>query len=542
MPRCGLYGNLVPGSGGGGEPVSPEQIEVAVNKYLTENPVQAGATEEQAHQIEQNKQDIGSLSEDIEKTKQKLGFEFLYNYIGRWSQGSINYKTGYATSNTSLTYARTNKPINNLNYIQCVADFEFSVYAYADSTFDNFIGVLNQNGEYSKAEQSLPILSGKVILNTEYYYRFVVKYKNGQNFNGYDIKPLYIINEKTSLYDDVSYLKKEISEKISFDDSFSTRAKIDIYKNANGYFTTFNIKDFEIKNNEKKVYYISPDGNDENNGLTPDKPLKLLSTALSKEDCLTVICLEGTYTSDNGIVNTVIENKNIIGIGNSIFDFGSAESVQIDGNAYIENITFKGGWQNFKAALLDNNILYLNKCNFVDCKAFNSISILGGTIFLYKCFCKGSYYDGFNYHNNGASIPNVVEIECSSELTGNPSVYESENGNSCNGSTIHNNAKIIRLNCNYKISHGGVIADKTGMSYNIGCVASYSSITDVSDDRFKANYWFEGDTTSWILGCKSFGSKYDISAALGSTIYTDNMFSNNYKDEQSNIFLISSGK
>ena len=39
MPRCGLYGNLVPGSGGGGEPVSPEQIESAVNKYLTENPI-----------------------------------------------------------------------------------------------------------------------------------------------------------------------------------------------------------------------------------------------------------------------------------------------------------------------------------------------------------------------------------------------------------------------------------------------------------------------------------------------------------------------
>lgn len=39
MPRSGLYGNLVPGSGGGSEPVSPEQIEAAVNKYLTENPI-----------------------------------------------------------------------------------------------------------------------------------------------------------------------------------------------------------------------------------------------------------------------------------------------------------------------------------------------------------------------------------------------------------------------------------------------------------------------------------------------------------------------
>lgn len=61
MPRCGLYGNLVPGSGGGSEPVSPEQIEAAVNKYLTENPVQAGATAEQAAQIEKNSSDISDV-------------------------------------------------------------------------------------------------------------------------------------------------------------------------------------------------------------------------------------------------------------------------------------------------------------------------------------------------------------------------------------------------------------------------------------------------------------------------------------------------
>lgn len=48
---------------GGG--VSPEQIEEAVNNYLTENPVQAGATEEQAQQIEQNKQDIINIKNKL---------------------------------------------------------------------------------------------------------------------------------------------------------------------------------------------------------------------------------------------------------------------------------------------------------------------------------------------------------------------------------------------------------------------------------------------------------------------------------------------
>ena len=45
---------------------TPEQIQQAVDNYLEENPVQPGATVEQAAQIEKNKQDISSLSEDID--------------------------------------------------------------------------------------------------------------------------------------------------------------------------------------------------------------------------------------------------------------------------------------------------------------------------------------------------------------------------------------------------------------------------------------------------------------------------------------------
>ena len=57
--------------------LTPEEIENAVNKYLKENPVQPGATTEQAQQIEQNKTDIallkketGSLKEDIESIQE----------------------------------------------------------------------------------------------------------------------------------------------------------------------------------------------------------------------------------------------------------------------------------------------------------------------------------------------------------------------------------------------------------------------------------------------------------------------------------------
>lgn len=45
--------------------LTPEEIENAVNKYLKENPVQPGATTEQAAQIEQNKKDVASLKENL---------------------------------------------------------------------------------------------------------------------------------------------------------------------------------------------------------------------------------------------------------------------------------------------------------------------------------------------------------------------------------------------------------------------------------------------------------------------------------------------
>lgn len=45
--------------------LTPEEIENAVNKYLKENPVQPGATEEQAQQIKKNTDDVASLREDL---------------------------------------------------------------------------------------------------------------------------------------------------------------------------------------------------------------------------------------------------------------------------------------------------------------------------------------------------------------------------------------------------------------------------------------------------------------------------------------------
>ena len=52
---------------------TPDVIEGAVNDYLNANPVQPGATTEQAAQIEQNKNDIADLQTDVDELKESGG-------------------------------------------------------------------------------------------------------------------------------------------------------------------------------------------------------------------------------------------------------------------------------------------------------------------------------------------------------------------------------------------------------------------------------------------------------------------------------------
>lgn len=79
---------------------TPEQIQQAVDNYLTENPVQPGATVEQAAQIEKNKTDISELSEEngvlqksLEKCENALTEEKQIVSIEQ-HENSLIYKDG----------------------------------------------------------------------------------------------------------------------------------------------------------------------------------------------------------------------------------------------------------------------------------------------------------------------------------------------------------------------------------------------------------------------------------------------------------------
>lgn len=69
--------------------LTPEEIENAVNKYLKENPVQPGATTEQAQQIEQNKTDIASLKTETDSLKEDLSNKITKFYASNQGETHI---------------------------------------------------------------------------------------------------------------------------------------------------------------------------------------------------------------------------------------------------------------------------------------------------------------------------------------------------------------------------------------------------------------------------------------------------------------------
>lgn len=98
--------------------LTPEEIENAVNKYLKENPVQPGATTEQAQQIEQNKTDIASLKTETDSLKEDLYVKtyniFDVNFLPRAFIPLTGSHAGELFLDNNDNYSATNETINVL--------------------------------------------------------------------------------------------------------------------------------------------------------------------------------------------------------------------------------------------------------------------------------------------------------------------------------------------------------------------------------------------------------------------------------------------
>ena len=383
--------------------------------------------------------------------------------------------------------------------------------------------------------------------------RFVIKRVDEGNITPSEVSSTGFELEKGQGYTG-GYAKgqKHLTGYVDFDDlmlndlswpsGFACRAQIRVLsdKTRTKFIPLFDVHSKIIKGN--KTVYISPDGDHSGTGLLPSTAVKTIAEALALKPS-TIVFLPGTYTVDKNYLDNqqITVPINLIGYGEVTIDNLEKSPIQIKNNAYIENIHFKGGINGALNPYLLNDDYYVAcyKCKFTDAKTSASLGgfrAQGGNYYMVDCEASDNFYDGFNYHAIDGHIPHVLEIDCRGYMNGIGSDYYSQN---C--STAHEGAKVIRVNCDYGYSQGGVVADANAntVSVNIGCVA-HSSLWFGSDHQnYNVSFWTGSGAIMYLIGCRSYGSNYDLSVEGSSSIYSDELFERKYNDGSGTITNIS---
>ena len=290
--------------------------------------------------------------------------------------------------------------------------------------------------------------------------------------------------------------------------------------------------------------FVAPNGVDSNNGLTPATPVKTLEQAATIGN--TIILLPGTYTSGvNFTLGVTLANVNLIGYPDAtndvIVENQGDTPITITGDAYIQDIIFREGADGaLKVALTSaNSVVCLNHCQFNESAGYGGLTVQGGTVYVYRCQANGNSKDGFNYHASSNSIvPHATEMYCEAHNNGNNDTYYSNNG-----STAHDGALVLRVNCRYSYCKGGLLADvntKT-RSYNFGitCIASSLNPSNSTEQPFQCSVYCGSGAQMWLYDVTSVGSNYDISCVdNGSGVYTNRQYGSIYKSGSVRVIVL----
>lgn len=111
-----------------------ERIKETVNEYLKENPVQSGATEEQAQQIKQNTDDVASLKEDLSNKITKF-------YASNQGETHITDSDNGKIMDMILYGKSKQKQYSGKNLIN--SDEYYSEYKQSDGTYKGAAKVFN---------------------------------------------------------------------------------------------------------------------------------------------------------------------------------------------------------------------------------------------------------------------------------------------------------------------------------------------------------------------------------------------------------------
>lgn len=470
---------------------------------------------------------VGQLKEDIED----IGIykkEDLPAYMG-----GIAVNKGYYVS--AIEYLDVKNRLRTINRITSAkeafllkAGKKYLVtvkdgYLYALQLFDSIGGAALLDFKYRSDDY-------KIEYDRDVYAAFILKKIDESDMNVSEMSNLSLI-QYDNIGEQLNVANKRETIALPFDED---KIKATIYKDNNGYYTDFNVKNCFINKKDGINVFLSPDGDDVNDGLSIRTPKKTIAGALSVKNIQTLLMSEGVYKSGkNFIAGEEIEKSiNIIGLGNVVIDNGIGEKnapICIKNSCYIESVHFSYGWNTIKVLLSESQTVVFSKCVFSDSdRADNSngLSILGGTSYVIDCKAYNNAFDGLNYHANNNIVNHTLEVNCESYNNGS-SHLTLDIGQSSNATTSHDGSYIVRLNGKYYACHGGVVADKDCKSANYGCSSGISTITDANYPDRMSNYW-TSNSEMYLYNCESYGSKYDTASIRGGTITSNTDYSSKY--------------
>ena len=177
---------------------------------------------------------------------------------------------------------------------------------------------------------------------------------------------------------------------------------------------------------------------------------------------------------------------------------------------YLENLKLYGGRPLDVRSNADTDTpkIFAKNCEFkYSTDTFNGAGLQGTALSIFdSCIASKNNYDGFNYHIDNNILPHAIEINCEGRNNGSTTQD--------NGSTIHDGAKIIRINGKYFDNTGPNVIEVNDntQSWNLGCVSSYSNIATFDTGETFAIGQTTGRGTMWLDTCIAYGGTIRIGA------------------------------
>lgn len=269
------------------------------------------------------------------------------------------------------------------------------------------------------------------------------------------------------------------------------------------------------------IYYVKTTGNDLNSGLTPALAKQTIGSAITAANNAAVSDAEirvdpGIYPDSIG--ETIIPNFNM-----NLINTNPAGEVVITGtdntvdilrvnvagtNHYLESLIFDGGARGVFA----DGVGYVvsNKCTFRNTLAplgINGYEGRGVTeSYLVDCVAHNNENDGYGYRGTSKTL----ELRCTAYNNGD-GVATSDNGSTC-----HESAVILRINCEY-YGHPKNVSDiNDSKAINLGVVSrDATEISGINHNLSIANnhvgYYLGGD----------FSTGGDVHTETGTFVHHD---------------------